>query len=80
MFKNNLGEICAPKIDAFSADGNDFTEVVFEADLKRFHMQGGIDKEMESLLVKRVYDLAGVTPATVGVYLNGKKITKVKNF
>ena len=43
-------------------------------------MQGGIDKEMESLLVKRVYDLAGVTPATVGVYLNGKKITKVKNF
>ena len=35
---------------------------------------------MESLLVKRVYDLAGVTPATVGVYLNGKKITKVKNF
>ena len=35
---------------------------------------------MESLLMKRVYDLAGVTPATVGVYLNGKKITGVKNF
>ena len=43
-------------------------------------MQGGIDKDMESLLIKRVYDLAGVTPASVGVYLNGKKITKVKNF
>ena len=35
---------------------------------------------MESLLIKRVYDLAGVTPASVGVYLNGKKITGVKNF
>ena len=43
-------------------------------------MQGGIDRDMESLLIKRVYDLAGVTPASVGVYLNGKKITKVKNF
>ena len=43
-------------------------------------MQNGIDKDTESLLVKRVYDLAGVTPASVGVYLNGKKITGVKNF
>ena len=43
-------------------------------------MQGGIDRDMESLLIKRVYDLAGVTPATVNVYLNGKKITGVKNF
>ena len=39
-----------------------------------------IDKDTESLLVKRVYDLAGVTPNSVGVYLNGKKITHVKNF
>ena len=43
-------------------------------------MNGGIDRDIESLLMKRVYDLAGVTPASVGVYLNGKKITSVKNF
>ena len=35
---------------------------------------------MESLLVKRVYDLAGVTPSSVNIYLNGKKITVAKNF
>ena len=80
VFKNNLSEICPPKIDAFSADAYDFTEVAFEPDFKRFHMHGGLDKDIESLLMKRVYDLAGVTPASVGVYLNGKKITGVKNF
>jgi len=80
VFKNNLSEICPPKIEPYSADQYDFTEVTYEPDLKRFHMQGGIDKDMESLLIKRVYDLAGVTPSSVGVYLNGKKITAVKNF
>ena len=81
VFKNNLGEICAPKIEPFSADAFDFTEVTFEPDLKRFNMQqGGIDKDMESLLVKRVYDLAGITPSSVNIYLNGKKITAAKNF
>ena len=80
VFKNNLSEICPPKIEPHSADQYDFTEVTFEPDLKRFHMQGGIDKDMESLLVKRVYDLAGVTPSSVSVYLNNKKITAVKSF
>ena len=34
---------------------------------------------MVSLMTKRVYDLAGVTPASVSVRLNGKKID-IKNF
>lgn len=80
VFKNNLGDIGEPKITEYSADSYDYTEVTFEPDLKRFNMQGGIDRDMESLLLKRVYDLAGVTPSTIGVYLNGKKITAVKNF
>ena len=80
VFKNNLSEICPPKIDDFSPDAYDFTEVSFEPDLKRFQMQGGLDSDTVSLLTKRVYDLAGVTPSSVGVYLNGKKITGVKNF
>ena len=65
--------------EAFPAESYDFTEVCFEPDLKKFGMQV-IDKDTESLLVKRVYDLAGVTPNSVGVYLNGKKITHVRNF
>ena len=40
----------------------------------------GLDKDTVSLLQKRVYDIAGVTPASVSVYLNGKKIQGVKNF
>ena len=38
VFKNNLSDIGTPKIDAFSADAYDFTEVTFEPDLKRFNM------------------------------------------
>jgi DNA topoisomerase-2 len=74
-----MSVINPPKIEEFSADSSEFTEVSFEPDLKQF----GLDKitnDIENLLVKRVYDLAGCTPATVGVYINGKKITSVKNF
>lgn len=35
---------------------------------------------MYSLLKKRVYDLAGCSPSSVSVYLNGKKITGIKSF
>ena len=75
VFKNNLKDIGEAKIEAFSPDQFDFTEVVFEPDLKRFNLQGGIDADMKSLLEKRVIDLAGITPASISVYLNGKKIT-----
>ena len=68
-----------PKIEDYPSESYDFTEVSFEPDLKKFGMQI-IDKDTESLLVKRVYDLAGVTPNQVGVYLNGKKINHVRNF
>jgi DNA topoisomerase-2 len=78
-FKNNLSEICPPKIEAYSPDCYDFTEVTFEPDLRKFKLKE-IDPEMESLLIKRVYDLAGCTPNSVSVHLNGKKITRVKNF
>jgi DNA topoisomerase-2 len=52
--------------------------VTFEPDLKKFGMSC-IDEDTLSLLKKRVYDLAGVTPATVSVHFNGKKLP-VKNF
>lgn len=74
-----MSVIMPPKIDDTSGDSNEFTEVNFEPDLKKF----GLDKitnDIESLLIKRVYDLAGCTPTSVNVYLNGTKITAVKNF
>jgi DNA topoisomerase-2 len=38
-----------------------------------------LDDDIVSLLVKRAYDIAGVTSSKVKVYLNGKQI-KVKDF
>jgi DNA topoisomerase-2 len=39
-----------------------------------------LDDDMVSLMKKRVYDLSGCTPRTVNIYLNGKKIDKIKDF
>jgi len=73
-----MSVIGAPKISEFSPDSNEFTEVSFEPDLKKFQLEK-MSADMVSLLSKRVYDLAGCTPASVGVYLNGKKLS-VKSF
>ncbi|KAH6895425.1 DNA topoisomerase [Thelonectria olida] len=56
----------------------DFTRVTFKPDYDRFGMPNGIDNDLESLLYRRVYDMAG-TIKGVKVYLNGEQI-KIKNF
>lgn len=37
-------------------------------------MKKGLDEDIYSLLVRRVYDLAGVTTSKVAIHLNKKKI------
>ncbi len=59
-------------------DGKDYTCITFKPDLKRFGMEK-LDNDILSLMSKRVYDMAGVTPAAVKVKLNDKLID-VKNF
>ena len=39
-----------------------------------------LDDDIISLFKKRVYDLAGCSPSSVSVYLNGKKLTDISNF
>lgn len=56
----------------------DFTRVTFHPDYKRFGMEDGIDDDLESLLYRRIYDMAG-TNRGVKVSLNGDVI-KVKDF
>jgi DNA topoisomerase-2 len=58
--------------------GTEFTKITFYPDLAKFNMSR-LDDEIVSLMTKRVYDLAGITPAAVRVSLNGKPID-VKNF
>ena len=57
--------------------GDDFTKVTFSPDFAKFGMEG-IDDDLEALIKRRVYDMAG-TSKGVKVYLNGERI-KIKNF
>ena len=59
-------------------DLKDYTCISFKPDLKRFGMEA-LDDDIISLMTKRVYDMAGCTPATVKVRLNDKAID-IKNF
>ena len=75
-FYNNMLKFDEPKIEDYSKE--DFTCITFEPDLKRFGMDK-LDDDIVSLFEKRVFDMAGITPKSVSVYLNGKKL-QVKNF
>lgn len=55
----------------------EYTRITFKPDLAKFGMTG-IDDDIEALLKKRVYDLAG-TVKQIKVYLNDERIT-FKNF
>ncbi|KAK2606090.1 DNA topoisomerase 2 [Conoideocrella luteorostrata] len=56
----------------------DFVRITFKPDYNRFGMPDGIDDDLESLLYRRVYDMAG-TIGSVKVSLNGEHI-KLNNF
>ena len=51
---------------------SDYTRVTFKPDLAKFKMTH-LTADMEALMVRRAYDLAGCTRG-VAVYLNGKKL------
>ena len=75
-FKNNMSVIEEPKITAH--DGSSYTVVTFYPDFAKFKMKS-FDNDIIRLCKKRAYDLAGISPKTVVVSLNGKKIP-IKSF
>ena len=75
-FTNNMTKHSEPVISKY--EGEDYTKVYFEPDFKKFRMTE-IDDDIMSLMMKRVYDVAGTTPSRINVFLNGKKIN-VKTF
>ena len=75
-FYNNMLKFEEPKIEDYSKD--DYTCITFEPDLSRFGMTE-LDDDIVALFEKRVFDMAGITPKSVSVYLNNKKLN-VKNF
>jgi len=76
LFRGNMKVINKPKIIDYS--GKPYTKITWIADFKRF----GIEKyseDMVNLMMRRVYDIAGITDKSVSVYLNKKKLS-VKSF
>ncbi|ODA76301.1 hypothetical protein RJ55_08146 [Drechmeria coniospora] len=73
---NNMQKMLKAKIT--SSKSADFVRVTFKPDYDRFGMSEGITDDLEALLHRRVYDMAG-TVRGVKVHLNGNLI-KLKDF
>lgn len=71
----NMSEVGDASIVANKSDN--FTKITFTPDFKKFKMSG-MDDDFESLVKRRVYDLAGTTRG-VKVWLNGDRI-KINSF
>ena len=77
IWKNNMESKSEPKITPYVEKSN-FTEISFTPDLKRFKMQS-LDADIVSLMIKRVYDLAGIFAGKFKVVLNDERI-KINKF
>ncbi|KAK0714854.1 DNA topoisomerase [Lasiosphaeris hirsuta] len=71
VWTDNMGNREKPKIT--SNKTAPFVRVTFLPDYKKFGMEDGIDDDLEALLYRRVYDMAG-TVSPVKVWLNGEQI------
>lgn len=76
-FKNNLDEICPPKITKCTTT-KPYTKVSFRPDYARFGIEG-LTPDMRALFEKRIYDIAAITDKSVKVKYNGA-IIPVKHF
>ena len=78
-FKNNLEEICPPKITKAST-AKPYTKVSFRPDYARFGLENStLTADMRALFEKRVYDIAAITDKSVKVRYNGTQVA-VKHF
>ena len=75
-FKQNLDEICPPKITKCSS--KPYTKIVFKPDYKRFGLPG-LTPDIKNVLLRRVYDVAGITDKNVKVKLHSNVIP-IKTF
>lgn len=71
MHSNNK-VIDPPKVTKFS--GKPYTKITFLPDYIKFGLNEGITDDIFSLLERRVYDTAAITPDDLSVYLNGSKL------
>jgi DNA topoisomerase-2 len=72
-FKNNLDEICPPKITKASK-AKPYTKITFKPDYQRLGISG-LTPDLVALLKKRVYDISAVTDKTIKVKYNSALIS-----
>lgn len=75
-FKNNLDDICKPSITKCST--KPYTKITFKPDYKRFGIDQ-ITEDIKNVLIRRVYDVAGITDKNIKVKLNSN-IIPIKTF
>merc|ERR1719313_2240365 len=75
-FEDNMSKKGKPKLQDYT--GQDYTRVTFFPDFAKFGMKE-MDDDIASLMMKRVYDLAGSTRKGCRVVLNGKTLD-IKSF
>jgi len=76
-YEDNMNKRSEPKIKEYKGT-SDYTYVTFYPDYKRFGMKE-LDNDTIKLLSKRVYDIAGILPSSVKIFLNNERI-RIKNF
>ncbi|KAK3845306.1 MAG: DNA topoisomerase [Linnemannia gamsii] len=76
VFLKNMSVTGKPKITQMKKK-EEFTKISFKPDFARFNMDS-IDDDLEALLKKRAYDMAGCVKG-IKVFLNGERI-KIRNF
>ena len=70
-FTNNMKNKTTPVITPYK--GKPFTKITWLPDYERFGMTN-LNNEVKSLIVKRVYDIAGITDKDTKIYLNDEFI------
>jgi DNA topoisomerase-2 len=74
-FEENLSKIEKPVITKSSKE---YTKITFAPDFEKFGVKCISDDTLD-ILIKRVFDICAITPKTVDVFLNGKKLS-IKDF
>ena len=72
LFRGNMKVISKPKISDYN--GKPYTKITWISDFNRFGIEKYSD-DMINLMIRRVYDIAGITDKSVSVYLNNKKLS-----
>ena len=75
-WEGNMKTVGKPKITSHAGKG--FTKITFWPDLARFGMKK-LDKDIVGIMTRRCLDIAGTTPRSFKVHLNGKELP-VKDF